>query len=189
MALNKLPLEDDPLGKRHELFAQYYVEKPVASDAAIRAGYPIKSARATGSGLLTYPNIRKRIKSLQAELFAKIGINQERVLGDLVKLAQFDIRELYNEDGSFKLMSELTREQAMMITGIETEELTAGTGNGERITLGFLKKVKFLDRLAAIEKLVKVAGWNAPEKAPVDENGIPVKKQIIRVNGIDIEFE
>ncbi len=50
---------------RHEKFVINLVKGKTQTDAAIDAGYSVKTARSQGSTLLTNPNIQQRRKALQ----------------------------------------------------------------------------------------------------------------------------
>ncbi len=55
------------LTDKQELFAREYLKDLNATQAAIRAGYSEKTARATGSENLSKPDIADRIAELKAE--------------------------------------------------------------------------------------------------------------------------
>lgn len=179
---------DTPLTARYELFCQSYSSCPIGRKAAIAAGYSEKTATITASTLLTLPNIQRRIKELNDELFAKIGLTKENILGDMVLLAKHDIRKLYDEDGNLRPIHALSREEAIAITGIEVDELWEMEGR-RRVQSGVTRKIKIIDKKGAQDTLIKVAGWAAPDKvAQTDVAGNDVKKQVIKINGKEIEF-
>jgi phage terminase small subunit len=83
----------------------------------------------------------------------KAEITAERVLAELAKLAFFDPRKLYNEDGSLKKVTELDDETAACIAGMDEEKLYENFGKGQAKPTGTIKKIKFADKGQNLERL------------------------------------
>jgi phage terminase small subunit len=81
--------EEIRLSEREKLFSQYYLAdgNRNATRAAIKAGLSEKTARITGSKLLTKANIQKYITNHTAPILEALGITQERILAEWAKLA------------------------------------------------------------------------------------------------------
>ena len=75
------------LTKKNEVFCDEYLIDLNATQAAIRAGYSVESAGSIGSELLKKPEIRARIDRAMAERSKRTGINADRVLLELGKIA------------------------------------------------------------------------------------------------------
>lgn len=71
--------------KKHERFAQEYLVDYNATAAAIRTGYSKRSARSTGSELLTKPDILARVHELQKEICKRLGVSAEMVIIETLK--------------------------------------------------------------------------------------------------------
>lgn len=71
------------LKAKQEKFCQEYLVDLNATQAAIRAGYSAKTARATGSENLSKPDIAARIAELQVEIQRRCGISRESILKEL----------------------------------------------------------------------------------------------------------
>lgn len=78
----------------------------------------------------------------------------EKILGELRKLAASDIRLYFNEDGSLKPVAEFPEDGGGCVSSIEVEELYEHSGRQKR-QIGWTKKIKFWDKLKAIELIGK----------------------------------
>jgi hypothetical protein len=65
-----------------------------------------------------------------------------------------DIRRAYNSEGGLLNIQDIPAEVAACIVAVESEELFEGSGK-EREQTGWLKRVKFSDKLRALELLGK----------------------------------
>jgi len=100
--------------------------------------------------------IRAEVEAQQIEEVArKLGIDRERVLAELAKVAFMDIRKLYTEGGAIKSFSELDDETAGAIAGVEVFEERDSDGS----FLGMNRKVKTNPKLTALEQICKLMGW------------------------------
>jgi phage terminase small subunit len=151
------------LTPKQKCFCDEWLIDMNATQAAIRAGYSKKTANEQGARLLANVSVKDYIKKKQSKLADKIEITQERILQELAKIALSDIREFYNPDGSLKNISELSDAAAAALSGIEVDELFEGFGD-ERRQVGYTKKIKRWDKVAAIANISKMMGWNAPDK-------------------------
>lgn len=75
------------LTEKQKRFIEEYLIDLNATQAAIRAGYSPNSARDIGSENLTKPDIRARIDEALAERSRRTGINADRVLRELGRIA------------------------------------------------------------------------------------------------------
>ena len=73
--------------KKQKRFVEEYLIDLNATQAAIRAGYSPDSARDIGCENLTKPNIKAAIDRAMAERSRRTGINQDRVIQEIAKLA------------------------------------------------------------------------------------------------------
>ena len=84
------------LTKKNEVFCDEYLIDLNATQAAIRAGYSVESAGSIGSELLKKPEIRARIDRAMAERSKRTGINADRVLLELGKIAFVNAIDVIN---------------------------------------------------------------------------------------------
>jgi phage terminase small subunit len=71
-------------------FAEEYLIDLNATQAAIRAGYSAKTARAMGCENLTKPDIQAAVTEAQRDRAARTGITQDEVIRGLKKEATLD---------------------------------------------------------------------------------------------------
>lgn len=75
------------LTAKQKKFVEEYLIDLNATQAAIRAGYSTESAKEIGCENLTKPNVKAEIDKAIAERSRRTGINQDRVLRELAKIA------------------------------------------------------------------------------------------------------
>lgn len=79
---------------KHEAFCREYVVDFNGAQAAIRAGYSERTARAIASELLTKPDIQARVKFLREASFARLDASADDVLRMWWETATADPNEL-----------------------------------------------------------------------------------------------
>lgn len=80
--------------KKQKRFVEEYLIDLNATQAAIRAGYSPDTAGSIGSENLKKPEIRARIDIAMAERSKRTGVNQDRVLMELAKLAFVNAKDV-----------------------------------------------------------------------------------------------
>ena len=141
------------LTRKQELFCAEYAIDGNGTRAAISAGYSAKSADSWSAQLLRLPKVQEEIQRRGKKLTTKLEISAEKVLSELAKLAFFDIRKLYDEQGNLKPITSLDDETAAAVAGLEVEEAFEHFGKGQAKPKGLLKKVKIADRGLNLERL------------------------------------
>ena len=143
--------------KQAAFVAEYLVDLN-ATAAARRAGYSERTADATGWENLKKPEIASAIAAAQAERAKRTQIDADWVLKRLAAMADADLSDLHNSDGTLKPASEWPEVwRKGLIAGMETDETTVG---GEKVVT--TRKVKIADRLKALELIgrhVAVGAW------------------------------
>jgi phage terminase small subunit len=148
-----------PDDDRRARFAQEYVKDLNATQAAIRAGYSAKTAKAQGSRLLTRVDVQTAIQALVGKIAIKAEITVERTLQEIARIAYGDRRKLYNADGSLRPMHELDDDAAALIAEVESDEMYAGRGE-ERVLVGFTRKVKSWSKTKALDQCMAYLGMH-----------------------------
>lgn len=91
---------------------------------AYKVAYPRckkdETARANSSRLLTNANIQEYIKQRQEELQEETKVTQQKVIDELAAIAFFNIKNIYNENGSLKSVKEMDDETAKAISSVKT---------------------------------------------------------------------
>lgn len=67
-------------------FVEEYLFDLNATQAAIRAGYSVKTARSVGAENLTKPDIQAAIQALQANRSARVELTTDFVVQELIKI-------------------------------------------------------------------------------------------------------
>lgn len=165
IAENEVKLTD-----KQEMFCQQWIIDFNGTQAAIRAGYSSNSANEIAAQLLAKLSIQTRIAELKLDVMGAVGISQAKVYRELARLAFFDIRKVYTDAGSLMPVKDIDDDSAAAIAGIKVyEEKMDGIKIGETV------EVKLINKVAALENIIKIAGWAAPTKTELTgANGQPL---------------
>lgn len=138
-----------------------------ATEAAVRAGYAPQgsrvNARNEGRRLMKNALVLDYIDALREEAAIRNSIRLDDIINQLFKIAYFDIRTLYYEDGTLKPVHELSADAAAAIAAIEIEDMTIGSGN-TKIVIGTKTKYQLKNGLEALKALAEMLGYKAKEK-------------------------
>ena len=145
------------LAPMQSVFVQEYLIDLNATRAAIRAGYSAKTAEQQGYQLLQKPSVQAAIAARQKEREQRTAVTADRVLLEAARLALFDPRKLFNDDGSPKGIHELDDDTAAAVAGIDVLEQFEGYGK-DRVFVGCVKKYRIADKNSALEKLFRHHG-------------------------------
>lgn len=146
-----------PLSDKQIRFCKEYLVDFNATQAAIRSGYSKKSAKVTGSRMLTNANVQGFLNTQSKKVNTKLEISAERTRLELARVGYQDARQFYNEDGSLKRIVDLDDDAAACIAGMDVEEINAYVDD-LKIPIGVLKKIKRYDKVKALELLGKIDG-------------------------------
>ncbi len=138
-------------------FVDEYLVDTNATQAAIRAGFSARTAKATGSKLLKDPEIAAAIAAAEKARSVKVGLQAEDVLKALMEIAFLDPADIFTPEGTLKPLDQIPREARRAIVGLEVETLY-DTVDGVRQPVGQLRKVKLADKVRALEDLAKHLG-------------------------------
>ena len=174
------------LTAKQRRFVEEYLIDLNATQAAIRAGYSRKTAGQIGDENLKKPQIAAAVQAAQAERSARTQITQDRVLQELARIAFFDIRKLYNDDGSMKAPHELDDDAAAALSGVDVIEEFQGRGE-DREQIRFTKKAKIFDKGAALTLAMRHLGML---KDKVEHSGeIKTAPPVIQILAYDDETD
>lgn len=141
-----------PLTSQQDLFARRLAEG-TSQAGAYREAYPrsvnwkADSVHSKASALAADGRVAARVAELRAEAAARTGITQDQIIKELSNIAFFDIRKLFNTDGTLKRVHELDDASAAAIASIEVVDI----GGDGQLTLS--KKFKTAGKLKALELL------------------------------------
>ena len=137
--------------KQQRFVAEYLIDLN-ATQAATRAGYSSKTANEQGARLLANVSVRSALAEAMKARENRTHITQDRVLQELARIAFFDLRKLYRDDGSLKAMHELDDDAAAVLAGVDVvETMKTSIEDGEpRQQPEYTKKVKIPDKVGAL---------------------------------------
>lgn len=169
------------LTDKQELFAREYLKDLNATQAAIRAGYSEKSAAAQGCENLIKPNIAARIIELKGARNEEVGIDAAYVLRRLVEIDQMDVLDIVKDDLSLKPVTEWPASWRRYISGFDVSEMFENAGEGgARELAGFLKKIKWPDKVKNLELLGKHVDVQAFKEKTEISGGVTVETRSIK---------
>ena len=140
------------MNSKQQRFVEEYLIDLNATQAAIRAGYSVKTANVIGSDLAK-PEISNAISRAMAERSRRTGISQDRVVQELAKIAFVNINDICDPAGRIKDTAK--EEDLAAIEGFRVKQSRSDTGSSEE------REVKLCSKLKALELLGKHLGmWN-----------------------------
>lgn len=150
--------------EKQKRFVEEYLIDLNATQAAIRAGYSVKTANEQGTRLLANVSIQTAIATEMAKRSKRTGVNQDRVVLELAKIAFVKMTDVVNDKGEIK--PDATEDDLCCIESIKYKRSDSDVGSSEE------REVKVAPKLKALELLGKHLGmWN--DKLDVNVN-LPV---------------
>jgi phage terminase small subunit len=139
------------LTPKQRRFIEEYLIDLNATQAAIRAGYSVKNAGKIGPELLGKTRIKEAIDRALAERSRRTGINQDRVLLELAKIAFLNPVDVINMDEA-TIRGDANREDTAAISSVKVKTIPTPDGNIVE------REVKTYDKLKALEQIGKHLG-------------------------------
>lgn len=134
--------------KKQKRFIEEYLIDLNATQAAIRAGYSPDTAKSIGSENLTKPDIQARIAKAMAERSRRTGVNADRVVMELAKIAFVNASDVIDAETA-TLKPDAAPEDTAAVQSVKVK--TFGEDGLER-------EIKMADKLKALELLGKHLG-------------------------------
>lgn len=151
------------LTPKHQRFVDEYLVDLNATAAYGRAGYTARgnAAEVNACRLLRTAKVAAAVQEAMKAREQRTHITQDRVLQELARIAFFDIRKLYNDDGTLKSPTDLDDDAAAVLSGVDVVEQGAvemdEDGNLQSVPL-FTKKAKVFDKGAALTLAMRHLG-------------------------------
>lgn len=152
------------LNAKQQRFVEEYLLDLNTTAAYKRAGYRAKgnSAEVNACRLLRHPKVASAIQEGIRKRSERTYITQDRVLLELSRIAFFDVRKLYRDDGSLKPPHELDDEAAAVLAGIDVVEMRGGVGvsddgDAQHVPM-YTKKAKVFDKNGALTLAMRHLG-------------------------------
>lgn len=141
------------LTDKQQKFVEEYLIDLNATQACIRAGYSPDSAKEIGSENLTKPNIADAISKAMAERSRRTGINQDRIVQELARIAFVKVTDVVDNNGEIR--TDASDDDLACIESYKVKDSDTLNGSSSE------REVKFASKLKALELLGKHLGmWN-----------------------------
>ncbi len=141
------------LTEKQRRFAAEYLIDLNGTQAAIRAGYSARTANEQASRMLANVSIQQAISEAMAERSKRIGVNQDRIVQELAKIAFLKITDVVDREGRIK--ENASEDDLACIESIKYKHSDTETGSSTE------REVKAASKLKAMELLGKHLGmWN-----------------------------
>ncbi len=141
------------LTEKQQRFVDEYLIDLNATQAAIRAGYSAKTADVQGSRMLGNVKVQQAVAEAMAARSKRTGVNQDRVVLELAKLAFVKMTDVVDSHGRIK--DTATDDDLSCIESIKYKESDNEFGGSVE------REVKISSKLKALELLGKHLGmWN-----------------------------
>lgn len=141
------------LSEQRQRFVEEYLIDLNGTQAAIRAGYSVKTAQEQSSRLLSNVMVQEAISKAMAARSRRTGVNQDRVVLELAKLAFVKMTDVVDSNG--RIREDATDDDLSCIESIKFKESDNEFGGSVE------REVKIGSKLKALELLGKHLGmWN-----------------------------
>jgi phage terminase small subunit len=173
---------DDKLTIRQEKFSIKYLECGNASEA-YRHAYNCEKMSDNAIWreaclLLKHPKVAQRIAYLKDNLAEAAGISALKIVREHQKIAFSDATRVRKGWMSLKDFEALSQEERACIKSVETKVTKRVTAMGDEV-IDEQVKITCYDKQRALESLVDILGYKAPEKKEVTgKNGKPLYTDI-----------
>ncbi|WHH58469.1 terminase small subunit [Petroclostridium sp. X23] len=139
------------LTAKQQRFVEEYLIDLNATQAAIRAGYSPSTAKDIGCENLAKPNIRAHIDAALAERSKRTGINADRVVRELARIAFLNVDEVINVNTA-TVKPDASEDDTAAIASVKVKTVSGDEFDSTE------REIKFADKLKALELLGKHLG-------------------------------
>lgn len=141
------------MNEKQQRFVDEYLIDLNGTQAAIRAGYSAKTADVQGSRLLGNVKVQQAISQHMAERSKRTGINQDRIVLELAKIALVKMTDVIDNQGRIKITA--TDDDLSCIEFMKYKASESDTGSSVE------REVKIASKIKALELLGRHLGmWN-----------------------------
>lgn len=169
---------------KHKLLADFYLSNGFnKKQAGISAGFAPGRADRTSVAILRRPEVAAYVESKLKKVDNKMELTRERILQEVARVALFDPRKMFREDGSLMNIHEMDEDTARCITSMEIEkavkQIKKKQDRGEEVTQEeaiaiITKKVKTTSKEKGLELAMRHHGMLNDSLALTGANGGPI---------------
>lgn len=161
------------LSEQRQRFVEEYLIDLNGTQAAIRAGYSVKTAQEQSSRLLSNVMVQEAISKAMAARSKRTGVNQDRVILELAKIAFVKMTDVVDNNG--RIREDATDDDLACIESIKYKESDNELGGSVE------REVKIGSKLKALELLGKHLGmWN-------DKLDVNITQPVVITGANDLE--
>jgi phage terminase small subunit len=172
---------------REKAFCDQHIIDRNVTQAAIRAGYSKRSASVTSWRLLRKAAVASRIAELEQEIADRAGLTGVLVREEIRRIASFNVRALFDAEGSPIPLHQLPDEVAACISSVEDETKMEADADGKpqpvRVT-----KLRFWNKTAALDTAARITGLLKDPKFTIDVNPLTELLERIGKNGSGLPY-
>lgn len=161
------------LTARQSRFVDEYLIDLNATQAAIRAGYSVKTAKSQAQRLLTNVGVAHAIATRQQQRSLRTNIDADYVLHRLHEIDQLDVADILDEAGNMLPVRQWPKAWRTSITGLDMHEMMADD------VATVVRKIKWPDKLKNIELLgkhVSVKAFEAEKESAAEDMATALAK-------------
>ena len=145
------------LSPKQARFVTEYLVDLNGKQAAIRAGYPSKTAHIRASQLLSLLKVRQTVDEAIERRSARVEVKQDDVLRELLRIMTTDIAKAFDSEGRMLKLGEMPEDIRRAVSSVEVEQMFEGSGQ-DRYHSGDLVKLKLWNKGEAITLAMKHLG-------------------------------
>jgi phage terminase small subunit len=136
----------------------------------VKTGNASQAAAAAGYSRPRMP-IARAVRQTIAETMEECGVTVKRTVSEVAKLAFYDIRKLFNEDGKLIELHKLDDETAAAVLSFEVAE--SSDKNFSEVS-----KIKMTPKLAALEHVSKLLQMTTERVEMLGPGGGPIQVEV-----------
>jgi phage terminase small subunit len=156
------------LTPKQRRFVDEYLASPNGTQAAIKAGYSAKTARAIASENLRKPEVKAAVERGALERRQQFKIEEARVREELSNIAFASMGDVWAQIMKSKNPKDWSHEDWNGIASVRYREVTTSGPKGKRKLVSWRAKVKMGGKLKALDLLAEHLGmYRLPDAPPV----------------------
>jgi phage terminase small subunit len=164
---------------RHEEFCHEYLKTLSAQEAGKTVGF---KTRQHAWDVLQREEVEERIAYLNGQRLNRVDVDADYVLRRLVEIDQMDVLDIMNDNFCLKPISDWPKVWRQFVSNIENNEEFEGYGE-DREQSGWLKKIKWPDKVKNLELLGKHIAVGAFKEKIEHDVSDPLKELLQRASG------
>jgi len=142
MKCSRCDQEHTPINEQRRRFAQLYASSFDTTESVAGAGYSRRVGRKAGWDLLQRLDVKCELRWILSKTTEDLELRASDVLGGLLRIAQFDPADIFNDDGTLRPLSQVPKHIRQAIAGLKFKD-------------GRLEELKLPDKVRAHELLGK----------------------------------